>query len=641
MKNYQKKFFVFVITIIVFFTLFGCSQNKITIHLTQEQNDWIKAHPTVVVAPDPEYAPFEFFDENGNFSGLASEYIKFFEENTDLNFEIAKLGNWEEIIKKTKNKDVDLLSALAYTPQRDEYLEFTDSYFNASGVIITRNDSSELEGLEGLSGKVVSVVKDYVMYDYITVNYPDINIDAVSSVDEGLRNVSFGYSQAFVENIATATYYLEESVLTNLKVANKFDYKLEIRMGVRDDWPELSGIINDIFKQIPNSTKKEFENNWFYSNESNESNKENLKQIAIIGMILVAILGLVIIWNITLKNKVNKQTEILKSELLLNHKYQEELKVFNEKLEDKVERRTYLLNETNKELEKSMFNLQVKNEEIEDINHTLEQTLEDMKAMQEQLIQSEKMAALGNLVAGIAHEINTPLGIAVTAVSNIDKIAEVTLNELQNQALSKAKLEKYFRNTIEACDITMKNLENAADLIRRFKQVAVDQQTRELREFNLNSYVQDIIISLKPEYKNKSIKFETNCEDIFIVSYPGAVSQILTNFIVNSIRHGFENGNDYKIFIDVYKENGNIIIKYADNGKGVDDENLNKIFDPFYTTKRNKGGTGIGLNIVYNLVVDLLKGQISVENKINNLGLIFKIKFPIDEKLKMIDLIKE
>lgn len=623
-----------IITIQILFIVTGCADKEDKIVLTQEQNAWISEHPLIRVAPDPSFAPFEFFDEEGNYRGLSADYIQYIDDKTLLNFEIVKLENWDEVLEGLKNRTIDMSAGLAYSPQRDDYLEFSQGYIQVPGVIIARSNDNGILTVDDLNGERVSVVNDYIMHDFVKNNYPEIKLDVVKNAQEGLRNVSFGYSRAFMENLATASYYLDESRLGNLKVINTFDYELEMRMGIREDWPMLVDIINSVLEQMPQSEIDAIESNWFYADFQKT---KMLEEVGLIGSILLSAVLLVIIWNITLKRKVKKQTDSLKKELELNQKYHEELKLFNEKLEEKVERRTYLLNETNRELEKSMFDMQLKNQEIEEMNKMLNQTLSEIQEMQEQLIQSEKMAALGNLVSGIAHEINTPLGIAVTAVSNIEKLTRTTLNQLETQTLSKNALDKYFRNMVESSDITMKNLENAADLIRRFKQVAVDQQTKDVRDFNLKDYIQDVIISLKPEYKNKQITFEINCEDLEISSYPGAISQIITNFIVNSIKHGFEDGVEGKIMIDVYQEKQDIIIIYADNGKGVDEAYLHKIFDPFFTTKRNKGGTGIGLNIVYNLVVDLLKGKIIAENRENTSGLLFKISFPMNKNITVID----
>jgi signal transduction histidine kinase len=349
------------------------------------------------------------------------------------------------------------------------------------------------------------------------------------------------------------------------------------------------------------------------------------------GVLCLAIF--VIIWNRSLHKKVKKQTESLFQELEIKKQMEVELKELNEGLEAKVERRTYLLNETNHELEKSMYELQMKQNELKTTNEQLEESIESINAIQKQLIQSEKMAALGNLVAGVAHEINTPLGVAITAVSHIEHQTSEVVKLLNDGKLRKQDFEKYLNLVEKSSNMTMKNLSYAKDLVEKFKNVAVDQQSRKMRRFKIKEYVEDIMISLYPEMKKYDInvKIDGN-ENLQIETYPGAISQIITNLVINSIKHGYDDSKTLNIDITIKEFDGYIEIVYGDDGVGVDDDIISKLFEPFFTTKRGFGGTGLGLNIVYNLIVDLLKGEIEAFSEGRNEGLVFKIKIPKIER---------
>lgn len=289
-------------------------------------------------------------------------------------------------------------------------------------------------------------------------------------------------------------------------------------------------------------------------------------------------------------------------------KAENEIKKLNEDLEKRVKERT---------------------EELEKININLKETLNYLKQTQQQLIESEKMASLGSLVAGVSHEINTPVGVGITAVSFIEKNIKKIIEEFKNNSLKRSELENFLNTTNESINIISSNLNRAAELITSFKKVAVDQTTEEKRVFNIKEYLNEIFISLRPKLKKKNIDIIINCNDnIEIDSYPGLFSQIFTNLIMNSFIHGFEERDNGEISIDVQKNEKEILFIYKDNGKGILEENIKKIFDPFWTTKRNKGGTGLGLHITYNIITQKLNGSIKCESKLME-NTIFTIRIPI------------
>ncbi len=253
--------------------------------------------------------------------------------------------------------------------------------------------------------------------------------------------------------------------------------------------------------------------------------------------------------------------------------------------------------------------------------------LDQLRVAQNQLVQQEKMASLGGLVAGVAHEINTPVGVGVTAASHLQQEVRALSKAVRENTLSKPRFEQALRTFEQASDIILLNLSRAADLINSFKRVAVDQSSDERRQVRLNSYIEEVLLSLKPKLKTTKHRIELDCpDDIETVTTPGALSQILTNLVVNSVTHAFEPDKPGQIAIRLRREGEHVELTFSDNGRGIPPENLARIFDPFFTTRRGQGGTGLGLHIVFNLVHQTLGGTIQVSSEPGR-GTTFTIRF--------------
>lgn len=289
----------------------------------------------------------------------------------------------------------------------------------------------------------------------------------------------------------------------------------------------------------------------------------------------------------------------------------------------KLEKQKYLLEKVQHDISEKLKT------ELENSNLQLKESLENQNKIQNQLILSEKMAVLGGLVAGVAHEINTPIGIGVSSASFLAEKTDELNKLLEMNQLKKSNLENYIQIAKECSTLLLLNLKKASELIKSFKQVSVDQTSEEKRLFNLKEYIDEILQSLHPKLKHTNHKVIINCdENITLDSYPGAVSQILTNLIMNSIIHGFEHLADGIIEISIFSDSKYITLLYKDNGKGISKEGITKVFQPFYTTKRNSGGTGLGTYIIYNVVTQRLGGTINITSEPEK-GVIFEIKFPI------------
>jgi signal transduction histidine kinase/streptogramin lyase len=269
-------------------------------------------------------------------------------------------------------------------------------------------------------------------------------------------------------------------------------------------------------------------------------------------------------------------------------------------------------------------------EELEQQKEELQLTLDNLKEAQAQLIQSEKLAALGGLVAGVAHEINTPVGISVTAASSLVEETKKMAEHYRTNKISRAEFKEYLNAANQSAKLILSNMERAASMVQSFKQVSVDQSTEQKRRFNLKEYTEDVIRSLYPKLKDKKIDIKVDIDEkLELDSYPGAYSQLLTNLILNSFVHGFEGREEGKIELLAKTDNKELVLEYSDNGRGIPREIIPKIFDPFFTTDK-KAGTGLGLHIVYNLVTQKLNGRINYTSSPNE-GARFSVQIPLSK----------
>ena len=265
---------------------------------------------------------------------------------------------------------------------------------------------------------------------------------------------------------------------------------------------------------------------------------------------------------------------------------------------------------------------------LEEQNAALNTALTQLKQAQGELVRQEKLASLGELVAGVAHEINTPLGICVTATSHLVEELRLTREELAAGEMTEDSLNSFFDIVDQSLRIMTTNTQRAAALVRSFKQVAVDQSSGDVRSFNLRAYLNEVLLSLQPKLKGRPIKVEVDCPaDLVMDSSPGAVSQIVTNMVVNSLVHGFERDQPGRIAIRAALEGDAVAFSYADDGAGMDRESLDKLFDPFFTTKRGSGGSGLGAHILFNLVTGALGGSVRVDSAPGQ-GLRYDLRFP-------------
>ena len=269
-------------------------------------------------------------------------------------------------------------------------------------------------------------------------------------------------------------------------------------------------------------------------------------------------------------------------------------------------------------------------EELRTSKEKAESALLELNTAQQNLIDAERLAALGGLVAGVAHEVNNPIGISLTVASSFARRTEMFEAELKSDGgLRRSQLEDFVRTSRDASAQLVANLHRAGELIQSFKQVAVDRSHAERRQFSLSEATDQIIASLRPVLKRAPIELTVDVpEGLIIDGYPGSYGQILTNLFLNAVNHAFADGRSGTIAIGARPRGlDDVEINFADNGAGMSPDVQRQAFDPFFTTRRNEGGTGLGLHIVYNLVTQQLGGRMMLESRLGQ-GTTFRIIMP-------------
>ncbi len=250
------------------------------------------------------------------------------------------------------------------------------------------------------------------------------------------------------------------------------------------------------------------------------------------------------------------------------------------------------------------------------------------RSLQRILLKTEQMANLGRLVPPLTHDVNTNLGVCVSAVTFLKDKAVETGGLFEKDALSRSKLEEHLRIERESCDLLVLNLSRAAELISSFKRVSVDNSSIALETFDLGEYIGQIVTSMTPRLRKTSHRVEVRCDSgISVTGKPGLVYQVITNLVSNALTHAFDEGDSGLISIDAALEGDTVVIVVRDNGKGMSEAVAERAFTPFFTTKRAEGGTGLGLSIVESVVRDELRGSVECKSGIGA-GTAFTIRFP-------------
>lgn len=288
----------------------------LALNLTEEEKAWISVHPVIRIAPDPSFPPIEWFDEENNYKGIAADFMEIIADSLGIKFDVVHCNSWDEVLDKAKSREVDMLPAAAQTPEREEYMNFSNPHLIFPGVIITTQKNHNLKSTKELHVKKAGIVKGYVWYEFLTKDHPDIYIVGVENIIEGLRKVSTDEIDALIATLPIALYYIEKEGIHNLVIAGETEYKTKLSILTRKDWPLLNSIMNKTLKAIPEKTKKEIINKWISLEPIPFYYQEDfwITVLSIFGTGLV-ILIIVLVWNKSLQKQVEIKTKELEKSL--------------------------------------------------------------------------------------------------------------------------------------------------------------------------------------------------------------------------------------------------------------------------------------------------------------------------------------
>ncbi len=549
---------------------------KQQIDLTAKELDFIKNNK-INVSISNSWEPFTFKSKNNEVLGISSEYWKLIASKLDLKTQNEFFETFDQQLSSIKEKKSDLIYSAGETPQRKEYAIFSKEYVNFPISIVTKKDENFIENISLIKNKKLAIGNNFTAHNILKNAYPDMNFILVNSIKEGLDLVSKGKAYAFIDIQPVLLYNISKYNFDNLKVTGNTGLTFSLKFMIRDDYAILESILNKAISSVSLNELNAIITKWNNVQFQTSFNYDIFWKMAI----AIFIISIAFIYrNLTLKN-------------------------INSTLQMKVDEKTKQLNEMNKNLEilvaKKTKEL-IQKENI--LNH------------------QSKMAAMGEMIENIAHQWRQPLSV-ISTVATGAKLKK-DLNILSDEE---------FYETVDIIKNSTLHLSNTIDDFRNFF-----SNDKELTSFDINVPIDKVIYLVSSKLKNRNISIIKNHQEIYVLGLENEFIQVILNIINNSI-DAFETNNnlDKFIFINMYKENNTAILTIKDNAGGIKNENLDRIFEPYFTTKHKSQGTGIGLYMSLEIINKHMNGKLSASNKeyiYNNkkyTGAEFKIELNLDK----------
>ena len=618
------------------------------INLTNIEKNYLKEKKEISMCIDPDWMPFEKL-EDGKYIGISSDYFKLFEKSLNINFNLIKTNSWNESLEFAKQRKCDILTLAMETNERKNYMNFTEPYLKIPLVISTKISVPFINDISALEDEKIGIPKGYAFVEILKNKYPKLNIIEVKNVNDGLKRVNSGELFGYIGTLASVGYMFQSEFTGELKITGKFDEKWELGVAVRNDDMILLNIFNKVVKSIDKAKRQQILNNWVAIKYEESFDKTLIINILII-VFLIIIFFLYKQYN--LRKSINEFNEVINATMegILIFKdgicidaNQSTLDIFGYKTKDEVigkipldfiskESREYV-KEQFKEVEALPYEAKlirkdgtkfyglIRGQNLKNKNVRLSSVIDisTLKQQETALIEQSRMVAMGEMIGNIAHQWRQPLSVISTGATGlqIQKEYDMLTDELFD----------------ETCEAINKNAQYLSKTIDDFKNF-IKGDRKKIR-FNLKDNIDSFIKLVEGSIKSNHIHLiSTIGEKIYIDGYPNELIQCYINIFNNSKDVLKDIDEDRLIFIscDIKKES--IVITIKDNGGGIPDDIILKIFDPYFTTKHKSQGTGLGLHMTYNLIKDGMNGNIEAKNieykydNINYKGAEFKITLP-------------
>ena len=521
---------------------------------TKEEKQYLEDKKQIKVCVLSDFMPYSDI-QNGDFVGGISDFMNLVEKKLGVAMLAVETKSLSQSLEYIKDKKCDLIPALAYSKERGELLNFTQPYLDLGYVIVTQNFIPFISDIKELKNKKIAVIKDHVVSNILRNKYRNIDFIEVENLDEGLEKVENKEIFALIGTNAAVWFKLQNEFMNKLKISGKIDTVINIRMGIEKQDKYLEQIFNKLVINIDDEIKQNILNKWLYIEFKKDFNYKILWEIlAVIGIILLAIL-----YRQKLLNKMNKSLSLKVEEKT------KELKIINEELEERIHK-------------------------------AVEENLKKDRIMSQQ----SKMAAIGEMMENIAHQWRQPLSLITTGSSGLKIKKELGVLE-----------DKFLIDTLDSIVNAATNLSTTIDDFRDFF-----KPTRDRAKFSLSECCNKTLDLLNSKLKSKNIRIIKNIESITIEAYESELIQVIMS-ILNNSRDAFVNVKNQEriIFIDVSIDEENVIIKIKDNAGGIKKDILDKIYEPYFTTKHKAQGTGIGLYMCEEIITKHMNGKIESMNK--------------------------
>ncbi|MGM0520035.1 MAG: transporter substrate-binding domain-containing protein [Campylobacterota bacterium] len=612
------------------------------IKLTKKQKDFIK-NRTINIAYTDSWEPMSF-EQNGKPYGLGFDFWDYIVKKTGIKSNFIFKNSFTKALNDIKNKKTDIIITTSKTKDREKYAVFSDIYFQAPIGIATLQNKNYIANFSELFNKKVGVGENYSSHKLLKQKYPKMEFVTVNSVQEGLSLLSSNQIYAFVDNIPVLVHNIQKHSYSNIKISGDTKVNFNLQMMIRDDYEILRDIINKVLSNMSPEDKKKIYNKWSkieYTQKFDYSVlwKYFLPLFIIIAVILYKNRQLIIYQRSLKRTQVDLENSVNSFKTLINLTiegiviikdkkilfYNDEfLKMFNINIKNikdidinslfsfyngyslqKVLQMSKIETYETMGIKKSnkRFPVMIKSKSIMynkqkcDIITIID--MSDIKNKENLLIQQSKMASLGEMIGNIAHQWRQPLSLISTAATGMKLQKEFdTLDD------------KTFNSTIDDISKTTLFLSQTID---DFQNYLKTNKTKE--EFNIEDSIQKVLNIVKSSFINNSIELIKNIENISIVSYENELNQVLLN-ILNNSKDALKQSDleDKFIQINTKKSKDYMSIQVVDNGGGIEPNVLRRVFDPYFTTKHQSQGTGLGLYMTHKIINESLNGSIEISN---------------------------
>ncbi len=635
--------------------------NSKEIRLTQEETIYLQNKKFISMCIDPSWMPFEMFDQEGNYVGMSADYFKIFEQKLNIKFKVFKAKTWTESYKAAVDRKCDILSLAMETSDRKKYFNFTTPYLQLPLVIATKTDKQFVNTLKDIKGEQVGIPRGYAFVNILKERYPNLKIIEVENIADGLAKVANGELYGYTGTIATIAYNLQKNYSTELKITGKLDEQWNLGIGVRNDDMVLYTILQKVIDSVTPEQNREILNKWIAIKYEKGIDYSLTWKVFILSVVILLIMLYFYLKQQKLKNELQKQKDEFetifrnsKDGIALLDLDSNFLNFNNEYLEMTGFTREELLQKScieltiEEDLEKSKNVIdtviktgyvqnfekicKVKDDRKVYVNMSLSLMPDNQRIListkditqLKQLESHKKLASMGEMIGNIAHQWRQPLSVISTLASGMSMQKELGI-------LSDEEFFNACANIDETSQYLSRTIDDFTNYISGKKQLV---------KFNLkndtDSFIKLVDSTIKTHNINVILELE---EHINIQGYPNELIQCFIN-IFNNAKDAMVINNvkteDRYIIISQYIKDDKVYIEFKDTAGGIPQGVIEKIFEPYFTTKHEYQGTGIGLHMSYNLIVNSMGGTLEAENvefKCNTKhykGALFRIVLPLE-----------